>query len=92
MNFSMNNPEDIPRVSKYRWHLSGHGYPQSQTVGYLAHFILGVHGTVKGNVVDHINRNPLDNRKVNLRFVPRSMNNYNSKKGRNNTNGINGGG
>lgn len=38
-----------------------------------------VYGEKKGFVIDHINRNPLDNRKDNLRFVDKSVNGFNSK-------------
>ena len=43
-----------------------------------------------GKIGDHKNRNGLDNRKQNLRIVPKSLNNYNSKKHRNNTSGYRG--
>jgi len=78
--------EDIPKVSKFRWH-ADNGYIKSDKAGYLAHFLLGVKGTPKGKVVDHINKNPLDNRKANLRFVSRSVNNFNCKKYRSNNSG-----
>jgi len=43
---------------------------------YFHQFILG---TKKGFLIDHINRNPLDNRRSNLRFATRSLNAFNSK-------------
>lgn len=37
----------------------------------------------RNQIVDHINRDPLDNRKSNLRFVTRSQNRHNSIRGKN---------
>ena len=46
----------------------------------LSHFVLNVRGVI----IDHINRDILDNRRCNLRFVTKRQNNLNSKKrGRN---------
>lgn len=41
----------------------------------LHHLIIG---TKESFVIDHINRNPLDNRRVNLRFVTAQQNKFNS--------------
>ena len=42
----------------------------------------------KGDIIDHINHNTLDNRKCNLRFVTCSQNNMNKKAYSNNNSGI----
>lgn len=75
---------DLERVQKYKWTLSIHGddiraISNSTELGriYLHQFLIG--NIPMGKVIDHINRNPLDNRKGNLRVVERSINSTNAK-------------
>ena len=79
--------EDIDKVKNLRWCLNGNGYV--------------LHGTRKNKVflhrlltncpddmiVDHINRNPLDNRKNNLRIVNNQQNSMNKGAQKRNTSG-----
>jgi hypothetical protein len=41
-------------------------------------------GVPKGSEVHHVNGNPLDNRKMNLKVVPKSTNRRNQPKRKNN--------
>jgi len=56
-------------LSKYMWRISENGYVfrYSERRISLAHQIMGT--PPKGFVVDHINRDKLDNRKANLRII-----------------------
>lgn len=67
---------DFEKVNKWKWsfHHSGYvvrGKPQIS----LHRFVMKAK---KGQFVDHINRNRLDNRKENLRFCNRRQNQFNS--------------
>lgn len=62
--------QDIPRVSRHRWRLSGGGYAirGKKTTTLMHREILGLEPG-DPRYVDHINRDRLDNRRENLRIV-----------------------
>ena len=65
--------QDLAELSKYSWHLQSMGYAARRaTVGTNKTVILLMHRQImdapKGMVIDHINGNPLDNRRENLRL------------------------
>jgi hypothetical protein len=73
--------EDYSRLSLFKIGLYGSkkgntSYAVLST--QLPRFILGVHGKDK-RVIDHINGNPLDNRKFNLRIVTQAQNMQNTR-------------
>ncbi len=83
--------EDLPRLQLHKWHSArgGNGGTKvyatthhlntdgSRRTLYMHRFILNA---PKGSEIDHINGNPLDNRKANLRFCTRSENMQNVVK------------
>ena len=84
------DPDDVTRVKKYSWSidLRKDGYTAVQTVAwdgskyaklYMSRFIID---PPLGMEVDHININPLDNRKDNLRVVTRLENSQNLRLAR----------
>ena len=81
--------EDYDRVKAYKWHKS-HGYPKTYLNGkkiYLSRFIMNAPSNM---VVDHINHDPLDNRKCNLRLCTQGDNMANRKVQKNNSSGVTG--
>lgn len=78
--------EDFEKVMRYQWHIST-GYAYTQIDGKkisLHRFLLKVPEDMH---VDHIDGNPLNNKKTNLRFANRSQNMMNTKKYKNNKSG-----
>ena len=78
---------DLEAVSQYIWHMTTTGYIRNNKVGLLHKLLLDI---PKGLMCDHINRNPFDNRRSNLRIVTRSDNERNTTKRCNNTTGYKG--
>lgn len=67
---------------KYNWHYTNYGYAarrdnKNNKMVLMHRYILN---TSENEIYDHKNRNPLDNRKCNLRKCDRSQNGANSKQ------------
>lgn len=78
---------DFEMVKKYTWYKrndSGYIYNMKNRI-YLHRFIMNCKDE---EIIDHINRNKLDNRKENLRVCTISKNNHNRGIGKNNTSGF----
>lgn len=78
--------EDLSEIRKHKWqlHLSGYVFTRIQEGDKRKH--VSLHRKVfkkkllASEVIDHVNRNPLDNRKSNLRSASRSQNKMNTEK------------
>lgn len=79
IEFSLVDEDDYEKVNKYKWSLSKGKY----AIGKIKNTTYGLHrfifyGLVQNNkIIDHINRDSLDNRKCNLREVTHSENSQN---------------
>lgn len=85
--------EDLERLSKFRWNMGGWGYVVASGHRIAKGLIVRLHREVlglergDGKVVDHINRDRLDNRKANLRLANNSQNAHNAISWAHNTSG-----
>lgn len=90
--------EDIEKVKNIRWGLAGGGnkyvcnrISKSRETLQLHNFLMNFQFIEnKKMMIDHINRNTLDNRKKNLRIVDSSTNQYNQKISTKNKSGVKG--
>lgn len=82
--------EDLEKVIPYKWSVYNNRdqsqYCKANTIGQMQRFILNL-SKGDGKYVDHINRNPLDNRKCNLRVCTNQENIRNCKIPKNNKSG-----
>lgn len=78
--FAIVDDEDYERVNQYKWHYR-QGYASHTRYENGKFVTVNMHrmivGALPGQIVDHINRNKLDNQKVNLRICTVGENNRN---------------
>lgn len=90
-NFAIVDKDDFSKFVSHKWYQHNSGYavrkPRGSSAIYMHRQVIEC---PKGFEIDHINRNPLDNRKENLRAVSHSENSQNRPKQRNNTSGYKG--
>lgn len=67
--------DDFEMIMRDSWHIGKNGYACRNADNKLMHRIIT--SAPKGEIIDHINRNRLDNRKSNLRFANPSINGFN---------------
>lgn len=79
----------LPMLSKYHWNFNGE-YATTKIKGKTAYMHRLILGTPIGYETDHINRNTLDNRIINLRIVPTRSNSINRPAPKHNKSGYKG--
>lgn len=80
--------DDIDKVSQYRWRNNGANYFKTPKGLYLHRFLMDCNDTDLR--VDHIDGNPLNCSKSNLRICTEQQNRMNNKRQSNNTSGHSG--
>ena len=76
--FALVDDEDFEWLNKYKWYFNGHyavRHILTNKVEFMHRIILN---TPKNKFTDHINKNKLDNRRINLRIASKSQNRVNS--------------
>jgi hypothetical protein len=77
--------EDLEMIAKYNWNAQCRRHT-CYAYTAIGRAVVGMHryimGARRGQVVDHINGDGLDNRRSNLRFATASQNRMNSSKSR----------
>jgi hypothetical protein len=92
--FALVDDTDYAFLTQWKWHCSAKGYAvrnqwnpdtrKTQTI-FMHKLIMNA---PRGQIVDHINRDKLDNRRENLRFATRSQNARNRSSSRNGYKGV----
>jgi hypothetical protein len=79
---------DVDSIKDFKWHLTGNGYVKSDSIQKMLHRY--VVKALPNEQVDHIDGNPLNNTKANLRICHQMQNTWNSRMPSNNTSGVKG--
>lgn len=79
--------EDVGVLKNHNWRIDKHGYVRSGHSNLLHRMLLN---PCQGMVIDHINGNPSDCRKANLRISSQKQNSYNTRLSKNNRTGYKG--
>jgi len=88
VNKTIIDAEDVIKINKYKWHLTNNGYVYSEEIKmYLHRYLLNANINEE---VDHIDRNPLNNKKENLRMCTQQQNTFNQSLRTDNTSGVTG--
>ena len=82
--------EDIEKVKQYCWLEDNNGYISTRNFNTGKQILLHRLILSTDKMVDHINRNKKDNRKLNLRIVSAQQNSMNKSIQKNNKSGISG--
>lgn len=82
--------EDYEKLSDFKWSYDGRYARRTDKENKKVYMHRVILEAGKGEIVDHINRNKLDNRKSNLRKASYQQNSSNSKLHRHNTSGYRG--
>jgi hypothetical protein len=88
--YAIVDPEDYERIARHKWFAVRYerGYyavraaKDSKERQRNVRMHREIMGEPKGEIIDHINHNGLDNRKANLRVVTRQQNTWNKRKQR----------
>jgi hypothetical protein len=89
--FAIVDDEDFEYLNKWRWKYHKDGYAvRTATKNKNIYMHREINKTPKGVITDHINRNGLDNRKLNLRNSSFSQNALNTGLWKHNTSGFKG--
>ena len=85
-NYFLVSKSKLEYILRHSWYLGSNGYPMTYTARSktLHKNLLGKQEP--GYVIDHINRNKLDNRFENLRIITSRENSYNRTKSKNSNN------
>lgn len=68
------DPQDYEYLNQFTWCVNNYGYCNGCVDGQIVYMHRLITGAGEGEQVDHINNDPLDNRRENLRIVSRSVN------------------
>ncbi|MBP8282653.1 MAG: HNH endonuclease [Chromatiaceae bacterium] len=89
--FVLVDPDTHEWASRHTWHMAN-GYPRrsKRINGKVKNFYLHreIIGAAPGQMVDHVNRNPIDCRKANLRLVTPTQNNMNQSANKHKRHGV----